>query len=139
LLAGSSSPDEGGFISTTGNKGSSVSTPGTVGSTPSSEALDTLPDLRHDRESSRFRSLPHSRNNGCSSKLEPNGNNILEQLGPDPTPNMSVPPMVGTRQYHQPAPTAALLNGNSNSNAAAQNIEDLYAKVSIPKPTRTEG
>ncbi len=128
LFSGSSSPDEGGFISTAGNKGSSLSTPGTVRSTPSSEALDVVADLRY--ESLRFRSLPLHKNELTYSK-ETNGN-LLDgpssvttgpPLGPHhhPEPNMSVP-LVGPKQYHPP-----VLNGNANT--AQQNIEDLYAKV----------
>lgn len=109
-------------MSTAGNKGSSLSTPGTVRSTPSSEALDVVADLRY--ESLRFRSLPLHKNDSAFSK-ETNGN-LLD--GPNhhgimesPEPNMSVP-LVGPKQY---APVQ--LNGNANN---AQNIEDLYAKVS---------
>ena len=67
FFSGSSSPDDAGFVSTAGNKGSSVSTPGTVRSTPSSEALDVVGDLRY--ESMRFRSLPVSHKNDTYSKV----------------------------------------------------------------------
>ena len=102
-FSGSSSPDDAGFISTAGNKGSSLSTPGTVRSTPSSEALDVVADLRY--EALRFRSLP-SHPPPPRSK-ETNGNVFSEE---DEVGKPCQPPVV--------------LNGNN-----AQHIEDLYAKV----------
>ena len=115
-------------MSTAGNKGSSLSTPGTVRSTPSSEALDVVADLRY--ESLRYRSLPVSHKNGdTGSSGEPvsaysketNGN--LFHDGPITLPSLEYTP----KQYQTPPVT---LNGNANT-ATAQNVEDLYAKVSL--------
>ena len=121
LFAASSSPDEGGYISNTANKGSSLSTPATVRSTPSSEALDVVADLRY--EAMRFRSLPHPHpSRPMTLARETNGNH----LGVDHDPHMSIP-LVGLKQF-QPL----MLNGNANSTTTSphHNIEDLYAKVS---------
>ena len=106
LLGSRSSPDEAGFVSTAGNKGSSLSTPGTVRSTPSSEALDVVADLRY--EALRFRSLPlHTPQQQAPRTKETNGNLFNEDEH--------------MMKQYQPV----VLNGNTN----AQNIEDLYAKV----------
>ena len=133
LFPGGSSPDEGGFISTAGNKGSSLSTPGTV--TPSSEALDVVTELPSGPAAATIMSLVGTA--GVSRGTEPNGNmmNMIpmyDPLGPNPDPNMSVPLL---KQYQ---PT--MLNGNANNPVAtvgpattvvsAQNLDDLYAKVS---------
>ena len=132
IFAGSSSPDECGYISNTANKGSSLSTPPTVRSTPSSEALDVVADLRY--EAMRFRSLPHSsRPLTLATTKETNGNHlddIIQDAQAPPSamsgmpPNMSIP-LVGLKQF-QPM----ILNGNTNNTSPQQhNIEDLYAKV----------
>ena len=115
-------------MSTAGNKGSSLSTPGTVRSTPSSEALDVVADLRY--ESLRYRSLPVSHKNGDTSAGEPvsysketNGN-LFHDDGPITLPSLEFTP----KQYQTPPVT---LNGNANNATSAQNVEDLYAKVSL--------
>ena len=122
LFLASSSPDEGGYISNTANKGSSLSTPVTVRSTPSSEALDVVADLRY--EAMRFRSLPHAARPVTLSR-ETNGNHLDDHAGQAPNPNMSIP-LVGLKQF-QPL----ILNGNANNTSPQHNIEDLYAKVNF--------
>ena len=132
IFAGSSSPDECGYISNTANKGSSLSTPPTVRSTPSSEALDVVADLRY--EAMRFRSLPHSSRPLTLATRETNGNHLDDiqdaqarsAMSGMPMPNMSIP-LVGLKQF-QPM----ILNGNTNNSTSPpqHNIEDLYAKVS---------
>ena len=125
-FAASSSPDEGGYISNTANKGSSLSTPATVRSTPSSEALDVVADLRY--EAVRFRSLPHPTTSRPMTLVarETNGNHLDDHDPQHPNPNLSIP-LVGLKQF-QPL----MLNGNANSTNTSphHNIEDLYAKVS---------
>lgn len=137
IFAGSSSPDECGYISNTANKGSSLSTPPTVRSTPSSEALDVVADLRY--EAMRFRSLPHSSRplTLATSSRETNGNHLddiqdhaqapASAMSSGVPPNMSIP-LVGLKHF-QPM----ILNGNTNNTSPRSqqhNIEDMYAKVS---------